>query len=70
MSDIGECLATTANIKDGNYESWYDEWIKLAKRIESMALNSFNNGHFISAKSAYLRSSEYYRQSCFFYVII
>ncbi len=65
-ADIGECLATTTNIKDGNYESWYDEWTKLAKRIESTALHSFNNGHFISAKSGYLRSSEYYRQSCFF----
>ena len=30
-ADIGECLSTAYRIKEGDFESWYQEWLKTAK---------------------------------------
>ena len=29
-ADIGECLSTAYRIKEGDFESWYQEWLKTA----------------------------------------
>ncbi|MEC7838824.1 MAG: alpha/beta fold hydrolase [Chlamydiota bacterium] len=65
-SDIGECLVTASHIQEGNFESWYEEWKKTAERILSIAITSENLGHNVSAREAYLRSSNYFRTSYFF----
>src|SRR4029078_5302145 len=67
-ADIGECLSTAYRIKEGDFESWYEEWIKTAKRVHSYAKDSETKGHMISAKEAYLRATNYYRTSAFFLV--
>ena len=65
-ADIGECLSTAYRIKEGDFDSWYEEGIKTAKRVHSYAENSASRGHMISAKEGYLRATNYYRTSAFF----
>lgn len=65
-ADIGEVVATTARITSGDIESWFQEWRALADRIATAANVSAAGGHEISASSAYLRASNYYRASEFF----
>ena len=36
-SDIGECLSTASRIREGDFESWYAEWLKTAERIQKFA---------------------------------
>ncbi len=64
--DIGECYATAFQIEDGNFESWYQSWFSIASRLFKLAQQSQQSNHFISAKSAYLRACEYYRQASWF----
>ncbi len=65
-SDIGECLKTGYRIKEGDDDSWYDEWARTAKQAESAADEFASKGHRISASEAYLRASNYYRSAEFF----
>jgi pimeloyl-ACP methyl ester carboxylesterase len=60
-ADIGECLSTAYRVKEGDFESWYQEWLKTAKRVHKYADESLAAGHEISAREAYLRASNYYR---------
>jgi len=48
-ADIGECLSTAYRIKEGNFESWYIEWLKTAKRVHKYADECLASGHDISA---------------------
>jgi pimeloyl-ACP methyl ester carboxylesterase len=65
-SDINECFATAARIQEGDYESWYQEWSRTARRIHQIAENCLANGHTVSAREAFLRASNYYRCAEFF----
>lgn len=65
-SDIGECLSTAYRIEDGDFESWYKEWLKTAEMVEKIADESIRSGHNISAKEAYLRASTYYAEAEFY----
>jgi dienelactone hydrolase len=65
-ADIGEVMATAARITPGDWESWYREWRALADRIAAIADHCAANGHSVSAGSAYLRASNYYRSAEFF----
>ncbi|MFH1386230.1 MAG: alpha/beta fold hydrolase [bacterium] len=65
-SDIGECLKTAYRIKEGDDNSWYDEWYKTAKQVESFGDKFAAQGHKLSASEAYLRASNYYRSAEFF----
>lgn len=67
-ADIGECLSTAYRITEGDFESWYVEWLKTAKRVHSYAENSATKDHTISAREAYLRASNYYRTAAFLLV--
>ena len=64
-ADIGECLSTVYRIKEGDFESWHQEWLKTAKRVQKYADDSFAAGHKVSAREAYLRASNYYRTAEF-----
>ncbi len=64
-ADIGECLSTAYRIKEGNFDSWHEEWLKTAKRIHTYADDCINKHHKVSARDAYLRASNYYRVSAF-----
>lgn len=65
-ADIGEVVTTCRRIKDGDYNSWCDEWTKTAERLHRTGNDAFSEGHFISARKAYLRASNYYRTAEFF----
>src|SRR6266550_6424578 len=65
-ADIGECLATAARIKEGDFESWHTEWTRTAQRVQKIAEDCVARDHTISARKAYLRASNYYRVAEFF----
>ena len=65
-ADIGECLATAARIKEGDFESWHTEWTRTAQRVQKIAEDCVAGDHTISARKAYLRASNYYRVAEFF----
>src|SRR5574338_466082 len=65
-SEIGEVLATAKQIRQGDFESWYQAWHKTAARAESIAEEARTKGHRVSAGQAFLRASNYYRTAEFF----
>ncbi len=65
-ASFGEVLATSARIKAGDYDSWYDEWNRIADRIAAEADGQLARHHRISARDNYLRACNYYRASEFF----
>jgi pimeloyl-ACP methyl ester carboxylesterase len=65
-ADIGEMMATAGRIKEGDFESWFTEWDKLGRRVLSRAEASKAQGHFQSAREAYLRASTYFRTAEFY----
>lgn len=65
-ADIGEVIATAKRITPGDWESWYVEWRALADRIAAIAQQCAIGGHEVSATTAYLRASNYYRTAEFF----
>lgn len=64
--DIGETIDTAKKITDGNVNSWYQEWLTTARRIENLGERAERQGHPITAREAFLRSSSYYRSAGFF----
>ena len=65
MGDVGECLDTASRIEPGDYASHHREWYATAERVAAVAKASEEAGHPISAGEAYLRASNYYRNSEF-----
>lgn len=65
-ADIGECMVTASRIKEGDFESWHEEWFKTADRLMQEGKDAESKGHSVSAREAYLRASNYYRVSLFF----
>lgn len=58
--DVGEMLATRDRIRDGDAQSWCDEWTATAARVRTIAQGCQASGHSVSAREAYLRASAYY----------
>ena len=65
-AEIGECLATAARIRQGDFESWHVEWLRAAERVDTLATRVLGEGHQFSAREAFLRASNYYRTAEFF----
>jgi len=65
-ADVGEVLVVAERITPGDWESWYREWRALADRVADTADACAAAGHPVSANSAYLRASNYYRTAEFF----
>lgn len=65
-ADIEECLSTAYRIKEGDFESWYEEWLMTADRVCKIADKCLADGHNVSARDAYLRASNYYRTAEFY----
>lgn len=59
-ADPGEVFACHARIKDGKPDSWFDEWVATASRVEAIASEAQAAGHAVSAWCAYLRAATYY----------
>jgi|SRR5579884_1368794 len=67
-TDVGECFATAAAIKDFDYDSWVAAWRATADRLHAIAVQSDAKGHRVSAREAYVRAASYYAQAAFFVV--
>lgn len=65
-ADIGECLATASRIKEGDFESWYQEWNRTADHFRKKGDTSLAQNHTVSAREAYFRAATYYRTAEFF----
>ena len=65
-ADIGEALATASRTTAGDYDSWFTEWSTTAEVARALADDAVQRGHVVTARKAYLRASEYWRQSFFF----
>jgi len=57
-SDLGEVLATTTQIREGDLESWYGGWAATANRVQALAERTQDN---VSKGDAYMRASTYQR---------
>ena len=62
-AEIGDCLSVVDEIKERDIDTWIDAWEALGARVENEAEDSLERGHRKSARSAYLRASNYYRAS-------
>jgi alpha-beta hydrolase superfamily lysophospholipase len=67
-AELGECLATAASVIDGDRESWYRAWSSLAGRTFAAAESSAAHGHRESARCAFLRASNYFRNAYVFHL--
>ncbi|CAN5402715.1 alpha/beta fold hydrolase [soil metagenome] len=65
-ADLGEVLVTTRAIPEGDEVAWHREWKATAQRVESLARQSLQGGHTVSAREAFLRASNYYRTAEFY----
>ncbi len=63
---FGEVLATSRQIKAGDYDSWYDAWNAGGDRLAGEADGQFARGDKVSAQDNYLRAANAYRSSEFF----
>ncbi|MGW8328614.1 alpha/beta hydrolase family protein [Streptomyces sp. NPDC055897] len=65
-ADFGEVVSTSERIKEGDYDSWHDEWLATADRVAAEAQRALDAGHRVSARDGFLRASNYYRSAEFF----
>lgn len=65
-ADIGEALATARSVAPGNLDDWFIKWSALAASTGEKARVAANAGHAMTAQKAFLRATEYWRQSIFF----
>lgn len=63
--EFNECYATFSRVKSGDPESWHKEWLATARRVEEIARSGESSGHPQSARKAYFRASNYYRNAEF-----
>ena len=59
-ADVGEVLSTVERIRNGQAQSWVDEWSVTADRLAAEAAASADAGHSHSAARQFLRVSMYY----------
>jgi len=56
-ADIGECLSTAYKIKESDFESWYNEWLKTAefiimhKNVLKMDIMLVREKHFLEHRT-------------------
>ncbi|HYZ16405.1 MAG TPA: alpha/beta hydrolase [Candidatus Acidoferrum sp.] len=62
---ISECFQAASKMIPGDKESWYREWLHVAERNRIRAEEAEKLGHIITAKQAWLRAVDYYRQAEF-----
>ena len=63
---LAECLATARPIRERDTDGWFTAWMELATRVRADAGRSLKHGHLVSARDAFLRAANYYRNACIF----
>lgn len=66
-ADFAECLTTARTIPEKDTSTWFTAWMNLADRIRTDAERSLKNRHTVSARDAFLRASNYYRNAYIFH---
>ncbi|GAB1193993.1 alpha/beta hydrolase [Aspergillus avenaceus] len=64
-AEIGEALEAAAKIKDLDPESWFSAFLDAGNKAEAIAQEAEQAGDRVSARRAYLRSSNYIRAAQF-----
>ena len=59
-ADVGEVLSTVERIRNGDAQSWADEWAATAGRLAAEAAANADHGRSRSAARQFLRASMYY----------
>jgi hypothetical protein len=62
-ADLGQALATARRVGKLNGESWRVAWMRTADEAHRMCDDAARAGDGASARHAFLRASEYYRQA-------
>jgi hypothetical protein len=62
-ADVSEVLIVADKIIPGDFESWYEEFNRLARYVHA---SSSNTRHPVSVRNALFRASNYYRAADFF----
>jgi pimeloyl-ACP methyl ester carboxylesterase len=65
-ADIGEVIATTSQIVEGDEQGWTDAWRATAEGTAERGETSLAVGDTTSAREAFLRASAYYRSAEFY----
>ena len=67
MSDLGEVLEVVGLLNGSDEEAWIDAWGAVAERLQERAEAAEKANNLVSASTAYLRASTYWRVSlmCF-----
>src|SRR5580658_982692 len=65
-ADLGEALATARRIDKLDGASWYDAWSRTAATAKAAGNAAQTAGSRVTARHAFLRASEYFRQAYYF----
>lgn len=65
-TDIGEVLRIAPKIIPGDFESWYQEFNRLADHVRSSVNTRSARQHPVSVRNAMFRAASYYRAADFF----
>lgn len=65
-ADLGEVLVTARAIPEGDENAWLKQWEATAEHVAKIAEQSLAAGHYVSARQAFFRASNYYRTAEFF----
>ncbi len=66
-AEVGEIYRVASRIVERDPMSWGKEWTAEGVRVEDLAAKLLEQGHKISARSAFLRAFTYYRTANVFY---
>lgn len=67
MTDPGEVLEVMVRLKPDDEEVWISTWATMAQRLQDRALEAAQKGRSVTAASAYLRASTYWRASLMYF---
>ena len=62
-TDIGEVLEVAGQLKGNDEECWIKTWGIMAQRLQDRAENADRSNKWMTASTAYLRASTYWRAS-------
>ncbi len=65
-ADLGEVLATARAVGGLSGDHWFEAWNATADRARATADSAVVSGEWVTARAAYLRAGEYYRQAYYF----
>lgn len=65
-ANFTEVWEVVQRIKERDNESWHQEWARMARLVEEMAVKAERNDNRLSARNNYSRATQYHRLSHFY----